>query len=438
MAKFSKAGWVLALSALMAAPLSAEQAPASAADSDPVRMGWMQGSPPPPEKQIRFADGSFLQFPKNRWSFAHYRDLFPTARIARGQGPVAVLPKALRSDLSSLTFVATGESKPRNWVEAFDATYGDAIVVLHRGKIVFERYNGVMNADQPHIGFSLTKSFYGTLTEMMIAEGAIDETKTVAQYLPELAASGFGDATVRQVLDMTTSLDYNEDAADADAKMANFMLASGSYPRPKDYAGPANTFELLKTVKKVAPHGERFDYQSLDTEVLGFIIGRVTGKRPEKVLEDRIWSKLGAENDAYITVDEAGSSRSTGGLNATARDLARFGEMMRRGGRWNGQQIVPASVVAKIRQGGSKQDFANAIWDYNTRKGWSYKSQFWHTHNANGAYMGIGMYGQHIYIDPKAEMVIARFSSGPVGTTVVTDHITLPMYQAMADRLGRR
>ena len=259
---------------------------------------------------------------------------------------------------------------------------------------------------------------------MMIAEGTLDERKTVAQYLPELADSGFGDATVRQVLDMTTSLDYNEDADDAAEKMRNFSLASGTYPRPIGYNGPTNTFDLLKTVKKVGPHGARFDYQSLDTEVLGFIIGRITGKRPEKVLEERIWSQLGAENDANIVLDEVGSSRSAGGLSATARDFARFGEMMRRNGKFNGKQIVPAKVVARIRAGGSKRDFANAIWDYNTRRGWSYKSQWWHTHNAGKAFMGIGMFGQAIYVDPKAEMVIVRFMSGPDGSTVGFDPIT--------------
>ena len=183
--------------------------------------------------------------------------------------------------------------------------------------------------------------------------------------------------------------------------------------------------------KPVGPHGARFDYQSLDTEVLGFIIGRITGKRPEKVLEERIWSQLGAENDANIVLDEVGSSRSAGGLSATARDFARFGEMMRRNGKFNGKQIVPAKVVAKIRAGGSKRDFANAIWDYNTRRGWSYKSQWWHTHNAGKAFMGIGMFGQAIYVDPKAEMVIVRFMSGPDGSTVGFDPITQGMFQAM-------
>ncbi len=420
----------------LAAPLAAQQAPASAADTDPAKIGWMQGTPVPPDKRISFADGSFAVFPKNRWAFAHYQDLFPTTRISRGQGPIAAFPQAPRADIASLTFVPKGETKPRNLIEAFDAMYGDALVVLHRGRLVYERYNGVMSADQPHIGFSLTKSFYGTLAEIMIAEGTLDEHQTVAHYLPELATSGFGDATVRQLLDMTTSLDYNEDAPDADAKMANFMLASGSYPRPADYSGPRNTFDLLKTVKKVAPHGQRFDYQSLDTEVIGFIIGRVAGKRPEKVLEERIWSKLGAEHDASISVDEAGATRSTGGLSATARDLARFGEMMRQDGWFNGQQIVPKAAVAKIRKAGNPADFARAIWDYDTRRGWSYGSQFWHTNNPDGAYMGIGLYGQAIYINPRAQTVIVRFQSGPVGSTVGTDYLTLPIFQAISDRLS--
>jgi CubicO group peptidase (beta-lactamase class C family) len=112
--------------------------------------------------------------------------------------------------------------------------------------------------------------------------------------------------------------------------------------------------------------------------------------------------------------------------------------MMRRNGRFNAKQIVPASVVAKIRTGGSRKDFANAIWDYDTRRGWSYKSQWWHTHNANAAFMAIGLYGQAIYVDPKAEMVIVRFLSGPTGSTVGMDHLTLPSFQALADHLSSR
>lgn len=421
--------------ALCVAPVQAQQAPPSAADSDPVKLGWMQGNPPPPEKQVRFDDGSYNKFPQTRWSFAHFRELVPTARVARGHGPVSPLPVALRPDVARLTFVPAGDSKPVSWVQAFDDIYTDAVIVLHRGRIVYEKYNGVMNRDQPHILFSLTKAFYGTLTELLIDEGKIDERQTVAHYLPELAQSGVGDATVRQVLDMTTSLDYNEDAADAGDKMARFGVAAGMYPAPPGYDGPRTVFDLLKEVRKVDAHGQRFDYQSVDTEVLGLIISRVTGQRSERVLQDRIWSRLGAENDAYMLIDRAGLPRAAGGLNTTLRDLARFAEMIRLKGRFNGQQIVPARVIAKMRAAGDPKLFAKAIWDYDTRRGFSYGSQWWHTNNANGALLGVGMYGQSIYIDPKAEMVAVKFMSNPDGSTVGYDRIALPAFAALAEHL---
>lgn len=430
-------GFGAAVALSISAMGGAQQAQLSPAASDPLAMGWMQGNPPPPDKIIRFEDGNYAQFPRSRWSFAHYRELLPTVGISRGSGPVAPLPVALRPDLAKLTFVPPGQTAPVSWVDAFDNIYADAFLVLHRGKIVFEKYNGVMNPDQPHILFSLTKSFYGTIAEELIAEGKLDENATVAHYLPELAHSGFADATVRQVLDMTTSLDYNEDANDVDAKMYRLTIAAGLTPVPTGYDGPRTVLDLLKEVKKVDAHGQRFDYQSVDTLALSFIIARVTGKSASKVLEERIWSKLGAEHDGGMLIDPAGMAFTAGGFNTTLRDLARFGEMIRLGGRFNGRQIVPAAVIARIRAGGSRQAFANAIWDYSTRRGWSYHSQWWITNNADGAFMGIGLSGQALYIDPKAEMVVVRFMSNPSGSTIPFDEVSQAAYSALADYLIR-
>ena len=414
----------------------AQQAPASPAETDPVKMGWMQGSPPPPEKRIQYRDGSFYQFPKTRWSFAHYRELMPNARISRGSGPVSRLPVALRDDLDGVSFTPLGRSESMSWSEAFEAVYGDAILVLHKGRIVYERYLGVMKPEQPHIAFSVTKSYFGTLAEILIAEGKLDETAPVSRYIPELGESGFGDATVRQVLDMTTGLAYSEDYTDPNADIAKFAVAVGAGPAPPGYAGPRAAYDYLPTVAKKGAHGEGFTYKSVNTEVLGWLIARVTGERPHEFLSARIWSKLGTEQDANIIVDSAGSPFTAGGLSLTLRDMARFGEAMRLGGRFNGQQVIPAAVVAKIKAGASKADFAKA--GYKTLLGWSYKSQWWVSHNAHGAFSARGVHGQAIYIDPKAEMVIVRFASNPKASNVNFDDISLPAYQAMAERLMRR
>lgn len=418
---------------LTCAAAQAQQAPSSPGDSDPVKLGWMEGSPPPPDKRILFRDGSFYQFPKTRWSFAHYQQLMPTAPIARGKGPVSVLPLALRPDLDAVTFAPIGRPDTMTWAQAFEAVYGDAVLILHKGRIVYERYNGVMGPVQPHIAFSVTKSYFGTLAEILIAEGKIDETALITRYIPELRDSGFGDATVRQVLDMTTGLSYSEDYTDPQADVVRFGVSVGILPAPSGYSGPRAAYDYLPTIAKKGGHGEGYTYKSVNTEVVGWIIARVTGRRPHQALSDRIWSKLGAEHDAHIVVDSAGSPFTAGGLNLTLRDMARFGETMRLNGRFNGQQIVPASVVAKIRAGASKSDFAKA--GYTALAGASYKSQWWVNHNAHGALNARGIHGQTIYIDPKAEMVIVRFASNPQATNARFDDISLPAYQAVAEQL---
>ena len=413
--------------------VQAQQAPASPAETDPAKLGWMQGSPPPPEKRVQFSDGSFYQFPKTRWSFANMREIVPTARVSRGTGPVAPLPRALRADLDSVTFTPLGRQDRLDWVQAFEAVYGDAVLILHKGKIVYERYAGVMTPDTPHLAFSVTKSYFGTLAEILIAEGKIDEKALVVRYVPELAGSGFGDATVRQVLDMTTAIAYSEDYADPNADIARFAVAAGLGAAPPGYTGPRAMYDYLPTVAKKGEHGQSFAYKSVNTEVMGWIIGRATGQRPDKVLSERIWSKLGAEHDADLTLDPAGYPVTAGGLNLTLRDMARFGETMRLNGRFNGKQIIPAAVVANIRRGASLTDFAKA--GYKTLPGWSYKSQWWVSHNMHGAFSARGIHGQTIYIDPKAEMVIVRFASNPRAGNAAFDDISLPAYQAIAERL---
>ena len=405
----------------------------SSAETDPVKMGWMQGSPPPLDKVIKFEDGSFSRFPQTRWSFSHYRELFPTARVTRGPGAIAPLPRVIRRDLDAVAFMPLGQSSSMTWAQAFEAVYGDAVVILHRGHIVYERYNGVTDGDSAHILFSVSKSFSGTLAEMLIANGQLDENAKVVQYIPELVSSGFGDATVRQILDMTTGLDYSENYSDPKAQVVTYAFSAGAAPRPLGYSGPRNIFDFLKTVAKSGEHGGEFVYKTVNTEVLGLLLTRVTNRRLPDLLSQHIWSKLGVEHDADFVVDSSGVAIAGGGLNMTLRDAARFGEMMRLNGRFNGQQIIPAQAIASIRRGASQADFAKA--GYAALPNWSYRSQWWISHNAHGAFTARGIYGQAIYIDPKAEMVIVRFASNPKAANANFDSISLPAYQAIAERL---
>jgi CubicO group peptidase (beta-lactamase class C family) len=403
--------------------------------TDPVALGWMVGSPPPPEKRIRFEDGSFYRFPQWRWTFSHWREMRPTVAISRGPGPVLPLPRAERSDLDAVEFVPIGSTAPMTWADSLIANYTDGIVVMHRGRIVYERYFGALTSDRPHIAFSVTKSFTGTLAATMIAEGAIDANAKVTRYLPELAGSGFADATVAQVLDMTTALDFVENYEGQSPTYEAYRRATGFNPRPAGDHGPRSIYAFLATIPKNGAHGERFTYRTPNVDVIGWIIARVTGKSPVTVLSERIWSRMGAEDDGYLQVDEDAVPTMGSSLNARLRDLARFGELMRVGGVLNGHQIVPSAVIDGIRRGGSREAFAPA--GYATLPGWSYHNFWWVSHDDHGVFTARGIHGQAIYVDPKAEMVIARFASHPRAGNVNLDPTSLPAYRAIADHLIR-
>ena len=390
--------------ALLSGPASAAEPYPDAIASDPARLGWMVGSPPPPERQVRFDDGSYFRFPQLRWSVSNFRQLMPTMNISRGLDAPAPLERALRTDIDALTFLPLGSEQPMTWADSLLANYTDGILVLHKGRVVYERYFGVLTPAGQHGAMSITKTFTGTLAALLVAEGTLDPQRKVADYVPELARSAFGDATVRQVMDMTTGIRFSEDYADPNAEVWAHAAAGNPLPKPEGYQGPRSYYEFLQTVRPEGRHGEAFHYRTANADALGWIIARVSGRSVAQLLSERIWSRLGAEQDAYISVDASGTPFAGGGMNAGLRDLARFGELMRNGGRHNGQQVIPQAVVDDIRAGASREDFAKA--GYDLLQGWSYRNMWWVTHNPNGAFMARGVYGQALYIDPAAEMVI--------------------------------
>jgi hypothetical protein len=428
---------ILTLTALLVTSIhaGAQTAPKflDAQASDPVTMGWMVGFPPPANRIVQFSDGSLNSFPQIRWSFSNFRRLVPTSTVSHGAGPVSVLPRAERQDIDGVTFQVMGSGESMTWGQSLGANYTDGIVVLHKGRVVYERYFGVLKPDRQHIAMSVTKSVFGTIGAMLVMQGILDENALASKYVPELKGSGFGDATVRQLLDMTTGIKYSEDYADPNAEIWDHLRAGGVLPRPPGYEGPKSFYEFLRTVKKEGEHGKGFAYKTVNTDALGWVIARATGKSVGENMQELIWSKLGTEQDAYFSIDTVGTEFAGGGLAMSLRDMARLGEMMRLDGKFNGQQIVPAAAVADIRNGASKTEFAKA--GFKTLPGWSYRDMWWVSHNEHGAYSARGVHGQAIYIDPKAEMVIARFASHPLAANGHFDPTSLPAYHALAKHL---
>lgn len=414
----------------------AEDARLTAKQSDPQTLGWMQGFPPPADKLITQPSSNFFSFPKLRWTVCHIRELMPTTDVSRGIGAPSKLSYELDKNIDAITFMPTNSKRPMTWKQSLDANYTDGIMVMHHGKVVYERQNGCLNELGNHAAMSMTKSMTGLLAEILVTEGKLDDKALVASIIPELKNSGFGDATVRQVMDMTTALDYSEDYADPNADIWKYSEAASPLPKPKDYKGPNGYFEYLQTVKKNGEHGEAFNYRTINSDALGWIISRTTGKAVNALLSERIWQKIGAEQSAYMTVDAKGTPFAGGGLSAGLHDMARIGSLMLNKGEINGERLFPAAVVDNIEAGGDKEAFAKA--DYKQLTNGSYTSMWWLFNNPTPIYAARGVHGQTVYVDPAADMVIVRFASYPDASNGKIDPTSLPAYKAVANYLIRK
>lgn len=428
-----KTPWATAglLFILLAQPASATRL--SVDDSNPNTRGWMQGFPPPPEKRLRAVDGSFFEFPALRYSVAHMREFMPTVEVSRGLGAPAPLSYRLDPLIDKLRFLPWGSEQPITFADALTRNYTDGLIILHRGDVVYERYFGALKEDGQHAVMSVTKSVTGLLAAVLVAEGRLDETRKVADYVPELASSAFGDASVRQLMDMTSGLQYSENYADPNAEVWQFSTAGSPWPKPQGYSGPVGYLDYLTGVQKLGEHGQAFGYKTVNSDALGWVISRVTDTSVAELLSEKIWRRIGMEQSAYYQVDELGIPFAGGGLNAGLRDMARLGELVRNQGRWQGEPLLPAAAIDDIQRGGSQEAFARAGFD--KLRGWSYRNMWWVTHNPNGAFAARGVHGQTIYIDPAAEMVLVRFASHPVAANGANDPLSLPAWQAVADHL---
>ena len=413
-----------------------------AKSSDPRVMGWMQGFPPQKDKILRAADGSFFTFPGLRYSVNHMQEFSPTRTVPASKEKLYKASVKYDSAIDNLTFIPWNSERPMTIKDSLDANYTDGIIVMHKGKIIYEKYPAGLKQDGIHAAMSVSKSFAGTIASILVAQGKLDSSKMVTDYIPELSDSGFSDATVKDVMDMRTAIQYSEDYTNPNAEVWAYS-AAGNVFRPASYTGPKDYYEYLKTVKKTGgkQHGKEFGYKTVNTELLGWIISRATGKELAELVSEEIWKPMGAHYDGYYITDPSGKTSAGGGFNLNLRDLAMFGEMLRNGGKFNGTQVIPLAAVEDIAKGGSNAEYKQAFAagkEYPALKDWSYHNMWWITNNSHGAYMARGVHGQALYIDPAAKMVIARFASSYLSSNKYIDPLSIPAYEAIADYLIKK
>ena len=374
-----------------------------------AELGIMKGTPPSRTIDISAWDKG----PDNRWAFQHISEFLHVANISRGSGPAVPLETAF-DDLSSLEFKGH-DNETLTVAEMLVRTYTDGFIVLQDGDVIFEKYFNGMTPGTRHLLMSVSKSVTGTLAGILVNDGRLDPTAAITDYIPEMTgAPGFGDTTVRQVLDMTTSIVFSEDYADPNAEVVAHEAATAwrgeTAPLAKE-----GVYAFATTIEKdpSRPHGQQFHYASINTDVLGWLIERASGQRFAEFFSDAIWSKLGADHDGQITVDYKGAVAANGGFVLTLRDLARFAQMVLDDGFYNDQQIVSSGWIDDIRFNGNNSTWKPTSYAEIWPNGF-YRNQWYVTKDDHGSFFAVGVNGQHIWINPTTRTAIVKFSSLPV------------------------
>lgn len=315
----------------------------------------------------------------------------------------------------------------RQLAEVLDSTATRGLVVLRGGRVVAERYLHGYDGASPHILFSVSKSLTGALTGILVDQGRLDPDSPVARYIPEVSNSAYGDCTVRHVLDMTVSSSFSEAYLDKKGEFAHYRRAMLWNPAEPG-EDPGTLHDFLTTLRPAPePHGAVFRYLSPNSDLLGWLVERVSGQAFASLFSDLIWKPMGAEAGAYVTVDTIGSPRSAGGIGALPRDLARFGEMMRLGGN----HIVPDWWVQDIRSGGDSEPWKKGEF-YTMLPTGRYRSQWYQSGSPSGTFCAIGIHGQWLWVDPQKEVVIAKVSAQDQPVDEDIDFTLIRAFEAIA------
>lgn len=364
----------------------------------------------PPARDNLVTLANWRTQPSSDWSFHNVRRLLPTANIAASKNPVP-----LESSLVEIGDVAfEGNKGGRTTLrDALRTTNTKGFLVLRRGRIAAEWYAGGMDATTPHIVFSVSKSICGALGGVLADKGFLNPNRPVTDYVPEVSSSVYGGCSVRHLLDMTVGISFTEDYVDPDGDVARYRRAVGW-----DVIQPGQSTvalrEYLATQKPDGKtHGHAFHYVSTNTDLLGWVYERAAGRALSDLLGEYLWTPLGAETDAYITLDPEGAMRAAGGICAAPRDLARFGEMIRQRGVAHGRQVIPGWWIDDINDNGDPEawargEFAEMFPDA------AYRSKFYQIDRKRRTLCCIGIHGQWIYIDPISELVIVRVAAEPI------------------------
>jgi CubicO group peptidase (beta-lactamase class C family) len=360
--------------------------------------------------------------PFSTWTFQNVAEFVPSAQVAsaRLEEPAA-LPLGKFANVKA-TNVAGTEMALADFLTDSNS---DALVVMRGGEIVAEWYAPHTDRSRPHIIFSISKSFTGLLAGILEGEGRLSFDALVTKYIPDAAGSAYDGLTVRDLFNMTVSLDFEEKYLDRQGDFDRYRRAMLWNPERADDPTPTLRELLCSLPRLPHPHGSKHAYRSPNSDMAGLVVEAASGRRYAELLSNALWKPMGAHTDAFITVDRAGNPRSSGGISVTARDLARLGDLVRVGGKG----IVPATFIEKLWEGGDRK-----VWSEGDQRllypGGSYRAYWYET--GTGALAGMGIFGQCVWVDRASETVIVRQSSETIPVDDKLDQRVIAMMKSIS------
>jgi CubicO group peptidase (beta-lactamase class C family) len=379
----------------------------------------MNGFPASRESQVSFQN--YRQYPFSKWSFRNIGAPLHVLMVPRS-GPIHSYQQAKTNEVRNLP-VTTATGDIQSFEEVFKGNDADGVIVVRNNTILYENYWNGLSRDYQHTWFSMTKSLTSTALGILVSQKKVDLSISPVHYIPELKATPWERTTVQDILNMSTGLGFYENYSDTASFFYKYFGSANhlydipgmdSNPKTATVLGVYDFLTKQATQNKNLEPGYKFEYNSSNTEVIGWIISRITGKPYNEFIQENIWAKIGAEHDACFTLDNASTARASGGMYSTLRDAALFGLFILKRGNIDGKQLVPADWIDETLRltAADKERYARN--DFYIKAGFpyvAYKNCWWIIDETKGEYVAVGVHGQLLYINRSAKMVIAYFPS---------------------------
>jgi CubicO group peptidase (beta-lactamase class C family) len=354
----------------------------------------------------------WLTAPGNKWAFRHARELFWSERVRAG-----------RTNGRTTRLHVAAVSQPlltEGLIDYFGRSCTDALVVLYDGQLAVEWYAPGVEPDDRHILFSVTKSVVGMIASALVEEGRLDLGAPVAAYVPEAAHGGYEAATVRQLLDMTADVGFVEDYDGPDVR--RYRMAAGQLPSPESEGIHA----FICGIPQAGKHGESLRYVSPTADMAGWVCERATGLSLAELMSRYVWQPMGAEYEGDLLLDRHGDARASGGLCATARDMARIGHLL-----LGDRDVSTPQGMAEVLSGGDRAEWAGGtLADF--IPGAAYRNFWYQPKGTPDVLLAAGIHGQRIWVDIPRRVVVAQQSSLPGVFDQETWSETIPVFEAIA------